>query len=488
MGLIRWIRLLPSRLLRILRRKRAFEEHPETREERKQAEALACEVLAATRAVLTHPCAEVRRKNRPNEEKTSPYDGGGIGLQNVGEDCGWPQMIFSLRQIDDLILSSKHLPYASYLTQDLNVPCGGLGGCWDERQEWQAFGIGVCRRLRIRERILEQVSFAAEKENAVRRVAACTLSIGVATAKRDGLEGLKLGALIYERDFAPDATPEAKKEWRGIASKLRRRFYLSARLESGNTKRKPAVQIESVIQPETPTKSSCTLLKAYEHMLPGIAHMRTLYKEAGHQLTECLYEAAKPHCRISAYMFVIERDYTPDYLYDDGSTRRTIHETLYLPKNVEAYQNVATIVADKAPEKITGDMLTLLRKEIAGRRIVDAWHNELLDGSPRKSGLRVHKNFTEGLETMYPILQKVVIARSDEKGREGGKDTSLALPDPTRPSLSRMAAFDWYWRTSVKQPEYHAGVMQKKRDVLRETRALEALLELPCWAVCYVRW
>ncbi|KAI7203993.1 hypothetical protein KC343_g9848 [Hortaea werneckii] len=438
--------------------------------------------------MLTHPCAKIRSSNCSTDEKRPPYDGGAIGLQNVGEDCGWPQMILSLRQVDEFILSSKHLPYASYLTQDLNAPCGGLGGCWDERKEWQVFGIGVCKRLRIRERIFEQVSFAAEKENAVRRVAACTLSIGVATAKKDGLEGLTLRPLVYEHEFAPDATLEAKKEWRDIASKLRRRFYLSARPENENAKRKRAVQVERVIQPETPTKSSRMPLRTEDYMPPGIAHMRTLYKEAGHKLTECLYEAAKSHCRISAYMFVIERDYTPDYRYDDGSTPRTIHETLYLPKNVEAYQNVAPIVADKAPEKIARDMLSLLRKEIAGRRIVDAWHNELLDGNPRKSGLEVHKNFTEGLETMYPILQKAVIARATESGKEGGKSTSLALPDPTKPSLAGMTAFDCDWRTSVKQLEYHAGMMRKKRDVLGDTQRLEALLELPCWAVCYIRW
>ncbi|KAI6808410.1 FMN-linked oxidoreductase [Hortaea werneckii] len=387
--------------------------------------------------------------------------------------------------IDDLILSSKLLSNGAYLTPQLNAPCGDLGGFWDERKEWQVLGIAVCKKLRIRERIREQVSFAAEKESAVRRMAACTLSISVTTANRDGFEGLTLRALMYERDFAPDATPEAKKEWRGIASKLRRRFYLSARLESGNTKRKPAVQVESVIQPETPTKSSQMLLKADEYMPPGIAHMRTLYKEAGQKLTEYLYEAAKSHCRISAYMFDVEREYTPYYQYDDGSTRRTIHETLYLPKNVDAYRNVATVVAEKAPEKITRDMLILLRKEIAGRRIVDAWHNELLDGSPRKNGLRVHQNFTEGLETIYPILQKVVIARSDEKGK-GGKDTSLALPDPMQPNLSGTTAFDCDWRSGVKQLEYHAGVMRKKRDVLGDTQRLEALLELPCWAVCYI--
>ncbi|GAB1733638.1 hypothetical protein NU195Hw_g1097t1 [Hortaea werneckii] len=484
MALIEWIRRLRGRLCNRLRPNTASEDDHPIKEEKKQVEAVACEVLAATRAVLTHPCVEVRSSNRPNEEKRPPYDGGAIGLLNAGQDCEWPQTILSQRQIDELILSSKHLPNGAYLTQQLNAPCGDLGGFWNERKEWQVLGIAVCKKLRIRERIREQVSFAAEKENGVRRTATCALSTGVNTAKKDGFEGLTLRPLVYEHEFAPDATPEAKEEWRGIASVLRRRFFL--RSESENAKRKPAVQVESVIQPETPTTSSGMLLKTEEYMPSGIAHMRTLYKEAGHKLTERLYQAAKPHCQISAYMFVVQREYTPYYLYDDGSIRRTIRETLHLPQDVEAYKNVATIVAEKAPEKITREMLSLLRQEIAGRRIVDAWHNELLDGSSQKSGLRVHKNFTEGLETMYPILQKVVRARSGEKGREGGKDTSLALPDSTQPSLSGATAFDSFWRASVKQLEFHAEVMRKKRDVLRDTRTQELLLELPCWAVCYI--
>ncbi|KAI7547621.1 hypothetical protein KC331_g4909 [Hortaea werneckii] len=221
-------------------------------------------------------------------------------------------------------------------------------------------------------------------------------------------------------------------------------------------------------------------------MPPGIAHMRTLYKQASHELTERLYEAAKPHCRISAYMFVVQREYTSDYPYDDGSIGKPIRETLYLCKDVESYKNLATMVAERAPEKITREMLSLLRKEIAGRRIVDAWHNELLDGSPWKSGLSVHKKFTEGLETMFRILQKAVIARSEGTKGKGAKDASLALPDLTQPNLSGFTAFDLDWRASVKQLEWHAGVMRKKRNVLRETRSLEALCELPCWAVCYV--
>ncbi|GAB1742506.1 hypothetical protein NU219Hw_g8049t1 [Hortaea werneckii] len=460
---------LLGRLFNLPRRVRAFEEeHPETREERKRVEALVCEVLAATQAVLTHPCAEARSKNSPNEEVTFPYDGGAIGLLNAGEDCEWPQRILSPRQIDELIHSSKLLPYGAYLTQQLNVPCGDLGGFWDERKEWQVLGIAVCKKLRIRQRICEQVSFAAEKENALRRVAACTLSTAVTTAKRDGFEGLAFRPLVYDSEFAPDATRETEEEWRDIAFKLRRRFFRSASLESGNAKTKPTLQVESVIQPETPTKSSRMLLNTDDLMPPGIAHMRTLYKQAGRELTERLYEAAKPHCRISAYMFVAQREYTTDYLYDDGSIAKPIRETLYLCKDVESYQKLATIIAEKAPETLTRKVLSLLRKEIAGRRIVDAWHNELLDGSSRKSGLRVHKNFTEGT-----------------KGK-GAKDASLALPDLTQPNHSGATEFDSRWRASVKQLEWHAGVMRKKRDVLRDTQSLEALLELPCWAVCYV--
>ncbi|KAI6909910.1 hypothetical protein KC318_g2323 [Hortaea werneckii] len=377
MALIKWMRRLLGRLFELLRRETAFEEErPETREERKRVETLVCEVLAATRAVLTHPCAEVRSKNWPNEEGRSPYDGGAIGLLNAGEDCEWPQRILSLRQIDELILSSKHLPNGAYLTQQLNAPCGDLGGFWGERKEWQVLGIAVCKKLRIRQRICEQVSFAAEKENA---------------------------------------------------------------------------------------------------------------KQAGRELTERLYEAAKPHCRIEAYMFVVKREYIPYYQYDDGSIGKPTRETLYLFKDVEFYQRLATILAEKAPEKITRDMLSLLRKEIAGRRIVDAWHNELLDGSPRKSELRVHKKFTEGLETMFPISQTAVLARSEGTKRTRAKDASLVLPDLTQPSLSGVTAFDIDWRASVKQLEWHAGMMRKKRDILRDTRSVEALLELPCWAVCYVQ-
>ncbi|KAI7186832.1 hypothetical protein KC363_g6363 [Hortaea werneckii] len=466
MGLIKWIRRLRGKVRNLLRRTTASEDEQPIAEEESRVEALACEVLAATRVVLTHPCAEVRSSNCSSDEKRCPYDGGAIGLLNAAEDCEWPQRILSPRQVDELIHSSKLLPYGAYLTQQLNAPCGDLGGFCDQRTEWQALGIAVCKKIRIRERIREQVLFAAEKENVVRSVAACTLGTGVTLTEGDGFGGLTLRPLVYERDFAPDATPEARKEWCDVASKLRQRFFLSALHENGNLKRKPAVQVESVIQPETPSKSSRMLLKTNEHMYPGIAHMRTLYKQAGHKLTECLYEAAKPHCRISAYMFVVEREYNPCYLYDDGSTGRTIRETLYFPKDVEAYQNVATIVTDKAFEKITREVLSLLRQEIAGRRIVDAWHNELLDGSPQKSGLRVHKKFTEGLETMYAILQKSVLARSDGEGTEGGKHKSLALPDVTQPNLSGATAFDSYWRTSVKQLEYHAGVMRKKRDVL----------------------
>ncbi|KAI6912407.1 hypothetical protein KC318_g6532 [Hortaea werneckii] len=487
MALIKRIRHLLGRLFNLLRRESAFEEeHPETREERNRVEALVCEVLAATRAVLTHPCAKVRSKNWPNEEEKYPYDGGAIGLLNAGEDCEWPQRILSPRQIDELIHSSKPLPYGAYLTQQLNAPCGDLGGFWDEREEWQVLGIAVCKKLRIRQRICEQASFAAEKENALRRVAACTLSVGFTTAKRDGFEGLTFRPLVYEREFASDATPEARKEWRGIAIKLRRRLFLSARHESGNAKRKPARQVESVIQPEMPTKSSRMLLNADDWMPPGIAHMRTLYKQVGRELTELLYEAAEAHCRIDDYMFVVEREYASDYQYDDGSIGKPIRETLYLCKDVESYQRLATILVEEAPEKITRDMLSLLRKEIAGRRIVDAWHNELLDGSPQRSGLRVHKKFTEGLETMFPIFQTAVLARSEGTKGKGAKDASLALPDLTQPSLSGATAFDRNWRASVKQLEWHAGVMRKKRDVLRDTRNLEALLELPCWAVCYV--
>ncbi|KAI6817975.1 hypothetical protein KC332_g12934 [Hortaea werneckii] len=486
MPLVRWIRRLRGKVRNLLRRKAASEDEQAIAEEKTRVEALAYEVLVATRVVLTHPCAKVHSSNQPNGEKEFPYDGGAIGLLNAGEDCEWPQRILSPRQIDELIHSSKLLPYGAYLTQQLNAPCGDLGGFWHERTEWQVLGIAVCKKIRIRERIREQVLFAAEKENVVRRVAACTLGTGVAPSEGDGFRGLTLRPLVYERDFAPDATPEARKEWRDIASKLRQRFFLSALHENENAKRKPAVQVESVIRPETPTKSSRMLLKTDEYMSPGIAHMRTLYKQAGHKLTECLYEAAKPHCRISAYMFVVEREYTPDYLYDDGSIGRTTRETLYLPKDLEAYQNVATIVADEAPERITREVLSLLRQEIAGRRVVDAWHNELLDGSPQKSGLGVHKKFTEGLETMFPISQKVVIACSNEEGREGGKDKSLALPDITQPNLSGATAFDSCWRTSVKQLEYHAGVMRKRRDVIGDTWRLEALLELPCWAVCYI--
>ena len=486
MALIKRIRHLLSRLFNLLRRESAFEEeHPETKEERKRVEILACEVLAATRAVPTHPCAEVRSKKWPSEERF-PYDGGAIGLLNAGKDCEWPQRILSPRQIDELNHSSKLLPNGTFLTQQLNAPCGDLGGFWDERKEWQVLGIAVCKKLRVCQRICEQASFAAEKENAVRTVAACILSTGVTKAKRDGFEGLTFRPLVYERELAPDATPEARKEWRDIASKLRRRLFLSARHGNGNAKRKPAQQVESVIQPERPTESSRILLRSSDMMPPGIAHMRTLYKQASHELTERLYEAAKPHCRISAYMFVVQREYTSDYPYDDGSIGKPIRETLYLCKDVESYKNLATMVAERAPEKITREMLSLLRKEIAGRRIVDAWHNELLDGSPWKSGLSVHKKFTEGLETMFRILQKAVIARSEGTKGKGAKDASLALPDLTQPNLSGFTAFDLDWRASVKQLEWHAGVMRKKRNVLRETRSLEALCELPCWAVCYV--
>ncbi|KAI7240856.1 hypothetical protein KC330_g973 [Hortaea werneckii] len=235
-----------------------------------------------------------------------------------------------------------------------------------------------------------------------------------------------------------------------------------------------------------PTKSSRMLLKTDDWMPSGIAHMRTLYKQAGRELTERLYETTKPHCRIEAYVSVVQREYTSNYHYDDGSIGKPTREILYLCKDVESYQQLATIVAEKAPEKITRDMLTVPRKEIAGRRVVDAWHNELLDGSPQKSGLRVHKKFTEGLETMFPIFRIAVLARSEGTKGTRAKDASLALPDLTQPSPSGATAFDSYWRASVKQLEWHAGVMRKKSDVLQDTRSLEALCELPCWAVCYV--
>lgn len=320
----------------------------------------------------------------------------------------------------------------------------------------------------------------------MRRVAGCILSTGVTIAKRDGFEGLTFRPLVYEREFAPGATPEAKKEWRGIASELRGQFFRSARHENENAKRKPALQVESVIQPETPTESSRKLLNTDDRMPPGIAHMRTLYKQAGRELTERLYEAAKPHCRIETYMFVVKREYIPYYQYDDGSIGKPTRETLYLFKDVESYQRLATILVEKAPEKISREMLSLLRKEIAGRRVVDAWHNELLDGSPRKSELRSHKKFTEGLETTFPIFQTAVLARSDGTKGTRAKDASLVLPDLTQPSLSGVTAFDIDWRASVKQLEWHAGMMRKKRDILRDTRSLEALCELPHWAVCYV--
>ncbi|KAI7217496.1 hypothetical protein KC333_g4199 [Hortaea werneckii] len=487
MALINWIRRLRGKLCNLLRCKPASgDENPAVTEEKKRIEALACEVLAATRAVLTHPCAEACSSKLRNEEKKPIYDGGAIGLLKAGEDCEWPQRILSPRQIDELIRSSKLLPNGAYLTQQLNAPCGDLGGFWDEQKEWQVLGIAVCKKLRIRQRICEQVLFAAEKENAVRTVAACNLSIGVATVKRDGFEGLTFRPLVYEREFAPDATLGARGKWRGIAFKLRRRLFLSARRESESVKRKSARQVESVIQPERPTESSRMLLRSSDMMPPGIAHMRTLYKQAGRKLTELLYEAAKPHCRISAYMFVVQREYTSDYQYYDGSIGKPIRETLYLCKDVESYQKLATILAQEAPEKITRDMLSLLRKEIAGRRIVDAWHNELLDGSPRKTGLRVHKKLTEGLETAFPIFQTAVLACSEGTKGTRAKDASLVLPDLTQPSSSGFTAFDLDWRASVKQLEWHAGVMRKKRDVLRDTRNLEALLELPCWAVRYV--
>ena len=488
MAFFKWIRRLRGKLCNLLRcRPASGDEHPDVTEERKRIDAIACEVLAATRAVLTHPCAEVCGSNLRNGENGYAYDGGAIGILNTGEDCEWPQNIISARRIDELILSKKHLPNGAYLTQQFNAPCGDLGGFWDERKEWQVLSITVCKKLRIRKRICEQVSFAAEKKNAMRMVAACTLNTGVNTAKRDDFEGLTLRPLEYEREFTPDATLGAREKRRGIAFKLRRRLFLSARHESKNAKRQPTLQVESVIQPETPTKSSRMLLKTNEWMPSRIAHMRTLYKQAGRELTERLYEAAKPHCRISAYMFVVQREYTSDYPYDDGSIGGTIRETLYLCKEVESYQKLATIVAEKAPEKITREMVILLRKEIAGRRIVDAWHNELLDGSPQKSGLRVHKKFTKGLEMTFPIFQTAVLARAEGTKGNGIKNASLALPEPTQPSLSGVTAFDVEWRASVKQLEWHAGMMRKKRDLLRDTRSLEALCELPCWAVCYVR-
>ena len=119
------------------------------------------------------------------------------------------------------------------------------------------------------------------------------------------------------------------------------------------------------------------------------------YKVAGMQFAGLLHEAAKPHCYISAYA---GRKYV-----GDDRWRYFIRE----PKH---YTTVARLLAERAPRRITMEMLVMLRTELMCRMMADDWHEAHSDGSPQRQN-KDHQDFTAILGETGQILMRAYVER-----------------------------------------------------------------------------
>jgi len=110
------------------------------------------------------------------------------------------------------IVIDRGLPLDIYEARSLAAPCGGLGGLWDERLEWQTLGIGICLRLHG---MLVPHRLKKHEETAVEMISATAAAIFC-----DGFPQ-SMGGVSKVRVLSNDLAEgeKAGKEWRapGIA-------------------------------------------------------------------------------------------------------------------------------------------------------------------------------------------------------------------------------------------------------------------------------
>lgn len=159
----------------------------------------------------------------------------------------------------------------------------------------------------------------------------------------------------------------------------------------------------------------------------GIRNVEIDYHRADDEFTDILKQAAKLYCSIEAFGKILTRE----TYYEDISRWKIFPD--------ENYAVLAQIVVDNEPEKVTSEMMTQLKREMVGRRLVNRWYTDQTDVGQEKGDLDgSHRKFLETLQETMSILLPVFVKNCEHA-------QAILAAESFRVKKMALGVRDWFW-------------------------------------------